>query len=247
MRSLLLIPANRDKDIENAFDHGADCLVFDLAQTATAADMPLARQRVLAALYQARQIARPPLLYVRVSCLQTGYVDADLDAIMPGRPDGLILPHSQDGADVQHVSVKLAVREAEYGLGDGATKIIASVAATPASIFHLSSHIGASQRLAGLISGTADLAEALEVETRNLPDGTLIPPLALAQSLVLFAAKAAGILAIDAPSSAGSGDAALWRDCKAARRDGFVAKVARTQHEVAIINAVFGKEDMAKS
>ena len=36
---------------------------------------------------------------------------------MPAAPDGIILP-ARNGADVQHLSVKLAVREAELGIAD---------------------------------------------------------------------------------------------------------------------------------
>ncbi len=234
-RAPLLLCRNRDKDIEIALDSGVDCLVFDLTQTDTG-DLPRARQRILAGLRQARQRAEPPFLYVRINSLQTELVDADLDAIMPGGPDGIVLPRSQGGADVQHLSVKLSVREAEHGHSDGATKIIAMVAGTAAAIFEMSSYRGASQRLAGLIYDGAELAAALGLTAEEQPACT--STFALARSLTLFAARAANVVAIDAASASGTDDACRT-DCEAARRAGFSAKLAVDRGQVAIIDAVF--------
>lgn len=239
MRALLVVGPDCEKEMDDAIDSGADGLVFDLAQTFASTDIPKERKRVLAAMQRARQHPRPPLLYIRIGSLQSELIDAGLDAIMPGLPDGIVLPESQNGADVQHLSVKLAVREAECGLAGGTTKIIAVAATTPASIFQMSSYRGASLRLAGLIHGVDELATALGVEACELPDGTPTPPFALARSLTLFAAKAANVQAIDAASPPGTDDACLRQDCETARRDGFSGKLAVHRNQVAIINAVF--------
>ena len=241
MRSLLFVRPDR-KDIEAAVQSGADCLVFDLAEAAANPDMAAARQRVLAGLHQARQNVRPASLYVRVSSLPSERVDADLDAVMSGLPDGIILPKSQNGADVQHLSVKLSVREAEHGQSDGITKIIAVVGETAAAIFEMGGYRGASRRLAGLIYGGAELGSALGIAACERPDGTLAAPFAMARSLTLFAAKAANVAAIDAATSSDIDEASLRRGCEAAKRDGFSAKLALHPGQVALINAVFAEK-----
>lgn len=246
MRSLLLVRADCENEFDAALDSGADCLVFDLARTVAPADKPLARDLTLAGLKRARQRSDPPLLYVRLNDLHSALTDLDLDSVMPGRPDGIVLPGAQNGANIQHLSVKLAVREAELGLGDGATKIIAMVAETPASIFEMGSFAGASARLAGLIFGGAELASALGAKTSAFPDGTPTPPFALARSLTLFAAKAANVMAIDAASPSDTDEASLRRMCESARRDGFSAKLAAESAQLAIINAIFGMGTAAK-
>ena len=242
VRALLLVCPDHAKDIETALGSGADCLVFDLTQTTAAADMPLARQRVLAGLHRARLQTHPPSLYVRVGSLPDEQVDADLDAIMPGRPDGILLSRSQNGADVQHLSVKLSVREADHGQSDGVTKIIAMVAATAAAIFELGSYRGASRRLSGLIYSGAEIGAAHGDAARDLADGPLAPAFALARSLTLFAAKAANVVAIDAASPSNMDDACLLRECETARREGFSAKLAVDRDQVAIINAIFAEQ-----
>ena len=53
---------------------------------------------------------------MRVNGLKTGLTDADLDAIVPAKPDAIMLPKAEGGAAVVHADAKLAVREAQNGL-----------------------------------------------------------------------------------------------------------------------------------
>ena len=59
-------------------------------------------------------------MMVRVNGLQTGLTDADLDAVAPAKPDAIMLPKAEGGDSVIHADAKLAVREAQRGLPDGA-------------------------------------------------------------------------------------------------------------------------------
>ena len=51
--------------------------------------------------------------------------DADLDAIVPGRPDAIMLPKAEGGACVMHLDAKLTAREAIAGLPEGEIGIVA--------------------------------------------------------------------------------------------------------------------------
>ncbi|RWG92893.1 MAG: CoA ester lyase, partial [Mesorhizobium sp.] len=62
-------------------------------------------------------------IYVRVNDLSTGLTDDDLAALVPVKPDGIMLPKSNSGQDVQQLAAKLRVHEAESGLPDGGIKI----------------------------------------------------------------------------------------------------------------------------
>jgi citrate lyase subunit beta/citryl-CoA lyase len=237
MRSLLLLAADRDMNAE--LNSGADALIFDV--TADAGDPDAPHRWALASLQSRRAKAAAARLYVLVHALESGRIDADLDCILAGRPDGIVLSGARHGADLQRLSIKLAVREAELGIDDGATKIIAMAGATAASLFDLASLAGASPRLVGLIFAQAALAQELGAASETLPDRTPTPPLALARNLVLFAAKAAGVWAIDAASPREIDAANLRAACESAKRDGFSGKLAVHSDQAAIINAVFAK------
>ena len=146
---------------------------------------------------------------------------------MAAAPDAILLPGAVGRTDIQHLAAKLAVREAEYGYVDGATRIIAVAADTARGVLALASLPGASRRLAGLGWRTQlHLDGALSL---NAPDR-------LARALTVVAAAAAEVDAIEAASPGLDLDA-FARDCETARRDGFAAKFAIDAAQVPIINA----------
>jgi citrate lyase subunit beta / citryl-CoA lyase len=237
MRSQLLVQAVDEKKLGRALGSAADCLWLDLEDLPAAAK-PRARELVLDFLQSARQKPQLPRLYVRVNGFETDDIDADLDIVMKGAPDGIVLPKSRGGVDVQHLGAKLAVREAEYDLPDGSTRIIAIAAQTPAAVFEMGTYVGASRRLAGLSWAPNDLAAAIGAKATK-QDGALTSPYALARSLTLVAAKAARVAAIDHAYANRRDTASLKAECEAARRDGFDAKLAIDPEQIAVINAVF--------
>jgi citrate lyase subunit beta / citryl-CoA lyase len=237
MRSHLLVPADDGKKLDQALKSGADYLWLDLECLASASK-PRARERALSFLQSTRKNSlRIPRLFVRVSAFDSSEIDADLDTVMKGAPDGIVLPKSRGGVDVQHLGAKLALREAEYDLPDGSTRIIAIAAQSPADVFKMGTYPGASRRLLGLTWAPEDLAAAIGAETVRKPDGTLSPVYELTRSFTLIAAKGAAVAAIDCVhSELGAG---LKAECEAARRDGFDGKLATEADQVAIINACF--------
>lgn len=190
-------------------------------------------------LARAREARSRPLLHVRVAPLDSGEIDRDLEALIPSAPDGVFLPSACGCASVQHLSAKLAVHEAEAGLRDGATRIVAIATQTPAAVFGLGSYAAASRRLAALSLDLEDLRSALGLEA--LPSGrsSLEPPLALARSLALLGAAAARVPAIDAPLLDVGDEEGLLTQCLAARREGFSGKLAIAPAQVRIINEAF--------
>ncbi len=176
---------------------------------------------------------------MRVNSLKTGLTDADLDAIVPARPDAIMLPKTQGGASVAHADAKLAVREATNGLPEGHIKILPIATETAAALFLAGTFAGASKRLSALTWGAEDLSAELGAETNRDAQGVLLDPYRLARALCLAGAAAAGVPAIDTVFADFSDPEAFRRECGAARRDGFSAKMAIHPTQVPIINAIF--------
>src|SRR5271170_3510730 len=150
MRSLLFVPGDSEKKLAKALESGADALILDLEDSVALAAKPQARGAVAAFIGATQASVRRPRLYVRVNPLDGGLTEADLDVVMAAGPDGIMLPKSFGGADVQRLGVKLAVREADHGLADGATRILAIATESARALFGLASYAGASARLDGL-------------------------------------------------------------------------------------------------
>ncbi|KAA2237994.1 HpcH/HpaI aldolase/citrate lyase family protein [Salinarimonas soli] len=239
MRSYLFVPGDSARKMEKGLGSGADALIVDLEDSVAPGAKEEARRVTADFLARARDAASRPRLFVRVNALDTGLTDADLDAVMPGGPDGIVLPKTVGGPDVTHLGAKLAVREAEYGLGDGITRILAIATENARGVFALGTLAGASHRLMGVAWGGEDLSADLGAETNRREDGAYADPYRLARSLTLLGAAAAEADAVDTVYTNFRDMEGLAAECREARRDGFVAKMAIHPAQVPVINEAF--------
>jgi citrate lyase subunit beta/citryl-CoA lyase len=239
MRSFLFVPADGGKKLDKAMASGADALIVDLEDSIAPERKAQARKLAAAFLEETIGQASRPRLIVRVNGIATGLIDDDLDAVIPARPDAILLPKAEGGAAVTHADAKISTREAIAGLGDGAVKIIALATETAQALFLAGTYRGSSTRLAGLTWGAEDLSAELGAEANRDAQGNFLDPYRLARVLCLAGAANAQVPAIDTVYVDFRNDAGLRRECEEARRDGFSAKMAIHPAQVAIINDVF--------
>jgi citrate lyase subunit beta/citryl-CoA lyase len=236
MRSLLFVPGDQPAKIEKALGSGADALILDLEDSVAASNKAAAREVTAAALAKG---SSGPRLFVRINPLDGALADADLDAVVPAGPAGIVLPKAKGGQDVMLAGARLAAREAMAALPDGAVSILAIATETAASLFVMGTYQGASRRLQGLAWGGEDLSADVGAETNRRADGAYADPYRLARSLTLLGAAAAGVAAIDGVFTAYRDLDGLRAEAEAARADGFTAKMAIHPAQVPVINAVF--------
>ncbi len=239
MRSLLFVPADSPKKLDKSLGIGADAVIVDLEDSISAERKADARASALAFLRQATTMTRRPRLYVRVNGLATGLTDADLDVIVAGRPDGILLPKADGGAAVMHVDAKLTAREAMAGIPDGHIKVVAMGIETAAGLFLAGTFRQSSPRLVGLTWGAEDLSAEIGAEANRDAQGRYTGLYLLARSLCLAGAAAAEVQAIDTVTIEFRDSDGLRRDTEEARRDGFTGKMAIHPAQVPIINEVF--------
>ena len=239
MRSLLFVPADGGKKLDKALASGADAVIVDLEDSIAPERKAAARDIAASFLRDAIKSTTRPRLLVRVNGLQTGLTDADLDAVVPARPDAIMLPKAEGSASIVHADAKLTAREAIHGLDDGHVKIIAIATETAAALFAAGSYAGSSQRLSGLTWGAEDLSADLGAEANRDTEGNFLDPYRLARTLCLAGAAAARVDAIDTVYVDFRNDAGLRSECEDARRDGFTGKMAIHPAQVAAINDVF--------
>ncbi len=245
MRSLLFVPGDSPRKLEKGLTSGADVLLIDIEDSVALSAKEEARRITAEFLSEHRAKAERPRLFVRVNGLNTGLIDADLDGVMRSGPDGIVLPKTVGGADVAHLGAKLAVREAEFGLDDGATRILAIATENAAGVFALGTFAGASHRLMGIAWGGEDLSADLGAQTNRDDDGSYTDPYRLARSLTLMGAAAASVDAVDSVFTNFRDMAGLEAECRKALRDGFVAKMAIHPAQVPVINDAFTPSQQA--
>jgi len=176
---------------------------------------------------------------VRINGLDTGMTDADLDAIVAGRPDAVVFPKAEGGPSVVHLDAKLTAREAIAGVPEGQIKILAQAVESAAGLFAAGNFRNASPRLIGLTWGPEDLSAELGAATNRDAQGELTEPYRLARSVCLYAAAAAKVPAIETVYVDFRNSDGLRRDTETARRDGFTGRLAIHPAQVPVINDVF--------
>jgi citrate lyase subunit beta/citryl-CoA lyase len=238
MRSLLFVPADSQKKLEKGLGSGADALIIDLEDSVVLERKAAARLAAAEFIRGAVASTPRPQIMVRVNGLTTGLTDDDLAAIVPARPDSIMLPKAEGAPSVVHVDAKLKVQEAAAGLPDGHVKIVPLVTETAMSLFLAGSYRDCSARLIGLTWGAEDLSADLGAEANRDANGRFFEPYRFARTICLTAAAAARVQAIDTLGVDFRNLDALRAECEEARRDGFTGKLAIHPAQVPVINEV---------
>lgn len=232
-RSYLFVPADSEKKLLKAADTEADALIVDL-EDAVAAEARTAARRQAAEFLRDRADA-----WVRINPIDTRDAALDLEAVIPARPAGILLPKSAGGADVAKLAERLDDLEQRHGLGAGKTRIMALCTERPRSLLNLDSYVGATPRLSALTWGAEDLGAAVGVRRRRDEAGNWLPLFEMARSLCLLTAAAAGVMAVDTVYTDFRDAEGLLRYATNAYRDGFTGMLAIHPAQVGPINDAF--------
>jgi citrate lyase subunit beta/citryl-CoA lyase len=229
-RSMMFVPVNVDKFVEGAHTRGADVIILDLEDSILPKDKERARTLVAAA---APRVARSGAdVLVRVNrewrlCLR------DLEAIVGREVYGLMLPKTASPEHVHMVAEVLDELEAERGLPNGHTRIVAMIESA-AAFFRMREIAAAHPRIVALTLGSEDFA--LSVGMVPEAEGLFYP-----KQQVVIAARAAGVLPLGF-----IGTVADYKDLEAfratarrSRRIGFTGASVIHPSQIAILNEEF--------
>jgi citrate lyase subunit beta/citryl-CoA lyase len=237
-RSWLFVPGDSERKMTKAAACGADVLILDLEDSVAAENLPTARGLVREYL-KSRTDRQGQKLWVRINPLATPMALADLAGVMPGAPDGILLPKPDSAGDVATLGHYLDAFEAASGLEAGSTRIMPVATETALGMFQLGAYRGLTPRLAGLTWGAEDLAAALGAGTNRRADGAYAHTYEMARSLCLLGAVAAGVPAIDTITGDFRDKDLIERETQDGRRLGFRGKIAIHPDQVEIINRAF--------
>lgn len=242
-RSWLFVPGDGDRKLDKADATGADALILDLEDSVAPANKPAARRTVRAFLDARPPGSRGPALWVRVNPLDEGALE-DLAAVLGGAPDGVVLPKIEGPEDVRRLGHCLDALEVREGLAPGRTRVLPVATETAAAPFRLGDFAGAAPpRLAGLTWGAEDLSAALGAATPRDESGGWTQTYLVVRSLVLLAAKAAGVQAIDTLYVDFRDADGLRASSLAAAREGFTGRLAIHPAQVGPINEAFAPSE----
>lgn len=205
----------------------ADILIFDLEDAVAPDAKTTARKNIVATLSEGG--FGPREILVRVNALDTHWGRDDLDALAQAGMDGIVVPKVENPAVVCET---LSILDRAGGPVDLAVWCMIE---TPFGILNVQDIAAASERLAGFLMGTADLAKDLHClhTPQRLPFVTSL-------SLSILAARAYGLAILDGVYVDLEDAAGFAASCRQGLEFGFDGKTLIHPKTIDIANAVFG-------
>ena len=234
LRSPLFAPGDSPRKAEKALATAADAVILDLEDSVAPSAKEAARAATAALLMG---IARPGVI-VRINPRGTAWYLADLAAVVPGRPAAVMLPKCTGAADLIALDHHLEALETAAGLPVGGIGVLPIVTETAASVLGLEGMAGAARRVLAFCFGAEDLSADLGISPRR-DDHSYPAAVAHARAMVLVAAAAAGVPALDTPWPDPRDSEGLAREAATAAIDGFVGKLCIHPGQIDAVNAAF--------
>jgi len=230
-RSRLYAPGNNPRLLAGIDIHGADCVLLDLEDSVPPEEKAAARilvKHLLAA------VPFPEEVWVRINPLESGGRD-DLEEVLRGRPHGICLPKAESAPDVERLAEVLSGIETELGMPVGATWIM-PIVETARGVLHCEDVATASDRIVAVAFGAEDYTR--DVGARRTQESLLF-----ARSMIVAAAKTAGVQASDTVFADLGDEAGLAAEAALARDLGFDGKGAINPRQLEVIHAAFSPTD----
>ena len=229
-RSLLFLPGNNPNMLINAGCLGADAVIFDLEDAVSPAEKDAARILVRNTM---RYMDIPCERIVRINAVDSAYWQADVDAMLPQRPDLILLPKASCAADIFTLDAYMTEVKAKCGLANGTVGIIALIE-TALGVENAFSIATACKRVKGLFLGAEDLTADLQCKRTSA--GREIE---YSRTRLVVAARAAGVDVYDTPFTDVNDDEGIVADATLAKSFGFTGKASISPRHVDVINSVF--------
>lgn len=188
-RAILYVPGSDPHKMEKGASSAVDSVALDLEDGVAENRKDDARGLIQKALMNLDFEGAERL--VRVNAFATGRTEADLQVVLAGRPDGIILPKVEDAAQVRRLET--IVQESEAQIGGAKRQISLLVQIENAlGLLNLQEICQASPLLEALIFGAEDFCASIGA-TRTAAGTEVL----YARSAVVVAAAAFGLQAID--------------------------------------------------
>ena len=230
-RSLLYVPGNMPSMLQNIPVFGSDAVIIDLEDAVPISEKDAARRLVRRFLEGYRE--RDKEILVRINALDTGLAQDDLREVLPALPDGVRLPKADTPETVERLDTLLTEFEEELGLEIGRFWILPSIESAE-GVIHCIETARCSTRLLGIAFGAEDYTASMEIERTKTGE-----ELRGARERVVWAAKAAGIPAIDSIFADVKDVEGLRRETALVKALGYTGKSLVNPRQIETVHEVF--------
>lgn len=230
-RSMLFVPGNNPGMMVDAHIYGSDALMFDLEDSVTLAEKDAARLLVHHALKTVHYGECEKV--VRVNPLNTPFGRTDIEAMVAAGVEVIRLPKTETAEDIWDTEEEILRAEKKYGVPEGETRMMAAIEGA-LGVVNAYAIATASKRLVAVALGAEDYCANLKT-TRSKEGSELF----YARSVIVVAARAAGIDAIDTVFSDVNDEEQLVRETEAVKQLGFDGKSVINPRQIKPVHRVF--------
>ncbi|MEC5316894.1 citrate (pro-3S)-lyase subunit beta [Enterococcus casseliflavus] len=229
-RTMMFVPGANAAMLRDAPLYGADSVMFDLEDAVSLNEKDSARTLVHFALKTFDYSAIETV--VRINGLDT--VGAlDIEAMVLAGVNVIRLPKTETAQDIIAVAAVITQVEEENDLPVGTTKMMAAIESAE-GVLNARDIATASERLIGIALGAEDYVT--NMKTRRYPDGQ---ELLFARSMILHAARAAGIAAIDTVFSDINDTDGFIAETTRIKQLGFDGKSVINPRQIPLVNGIY--------
>jgi citrate lyase subunit beta/citryl-CoA lyase len=231
LRSPLFVPGNKANMLDKALGFKPDAFIPDMEDSVPAAEKANARTTIAAHLPRLAASGVPVI--PRVNSLDTGWIEADLAAVVGPSIVGVSVGKIRNAADISTVSQLIAKLERSAGVTVGTLRLIPWIE-TAEAIVNVGAICRASERIVAVAFGGEDFTNDLGLE--RLEDES---QLAYARQALCVAARAAHVLALDTPYFKLRDPGGLRESSLRAKSIGFKGRFAIHPEQLAALNECF--------
>jgi citrate lyase subunit beta/citryl-CoA lyase len=230
-RTMMFIPGNNPAMVKDAYIYGCDSIMFDLEDSVAVTEKDAARSLVFHALTTLDYGDKEKV--VRINALDTEIGIADLEAMVRAGVDVIRLPKTEGPEDVIICDEQLSRIEKEIGKPIGSTGMMAAIESA-SGVLSAPAIAKASKRLIGIALGAEDYVTNLK--TNRSTDGT---ELLFARSMILHAARVAGIAALDTVYSDVNNEEGFKAEVRFIKQLGFDGKSIINPRQIAPVVEIY--------
>lgn len=229
-RTMMFVPGSNAGMLRDAPIYGADSIMFDLEDSVSLNEKDSARTLVHFALKTFDYSSVETV--VRINSLET-VGKLDIEAMVLAGINVIRLPKTENAQDILDVEAVIQKVEEENGIEVGTTKMMAAIE-SPGGALNAREIAQSSNRLIGIALGAEDYVTSMK--TKRSPEGT---ELLFARSMILHAAREAGIAAIDTVYSDVNNEEGLRAEVEHIKQLGFDGKSVINPRQIPVVNSVY--------
>ncbi|HEQ4381191.1 TPA: citrate (pro-3S)-lyase subunit beta [Streptococcus pyogenes] len=229
-RTMMFVPGANAAMLRDAPLFGADSVMFDLEDSVSLKEKDTSRALVHFALKTFDYSSVETV--VRVNGLDSCGA-LDIEAVVLAGVNVIRLPKTETAQDIVDVEAVIERVERENGIEVGRTRMMAAIESAE-GVLNARDISKASKRLIGIALGAEDYVT--NMKTRRYPDGQ---ELFFARSMILHAARAAGIAAIDTVYSDVNNTEGFQNEVRMIKQLGFDGKSVINPRQIPLVNEIY--------